>query len=267
MMGIVNRIVRHRCACGGNFELIAFDDVLVVRGDVGTRQVAERRKSLLWARDGRVAVRAPADDVRAVTSVCSTSRLLLSAWPRSTRESGRGWGELPLRMNHHFLLFARRCAARRLVSSTRPYTFAKTLSSTSALTSTRFAMAPKRKRTAADNADEVEAVIVATGSALVSTPEEARALIRRTSTRRKKKVVYTEEVQDAEWEKPEADEAFDGPLTDIDDEPAEKSPKKRRRRTKTQEPVVYDIPPVETKSTDFKGMCVVAYSPSRLMGK
>ena len=95
----------------------------------------------------------------------------------------------------------------------------------------------------------------------MSTPEEARALIRRSSTRRKKKVVYTEEVQDAEGEKPEADEAFDGPLTDIDDEPAEKSPKKRRRRTKTQEPVVYDIPPVETKSTDFKGMCAVAYSP------
>ena len=42
MIGIVNRMVRHRCACGGNFELIAFDDVLVVRGDVGTRQVAER---------------------------------------------------------------------------------------------------------------------------------------------------------------------------------------------------------------------------------
>ena len=42
MMGIVKRMVRHRCACGGNFELIAFDDVLVVRGDVGTRQVAER---------------------------------------------------------------------------------------------------------------------------------------------------------------------------------------------------------------------------------
>ena len=101
----------------------------------------------------------------------------------------------------------------------------------------------------------------------MSTPEEARALIRRSSTRRKKKVVYTEEVQDAEEEKSEGDEAFDGPLTDLDDEPAEKSPKKRRRRTKTQEPVVYDIPPVETKSTDFKGMCVVAYSPSRLMGK
>ncbi|TFK86218.1 UV-endonuclease UvdE [Polyporus arcularius HHB13444] len=114
-------------------------------------------------------------------------------------------------------------------------------------------MAPKRKRTAAALADEEDAVVVAaTGSALVSSPEEAKALIRRTSTRKKTKVVYTEEVQDAV--EGEQDDAFDGPLTDPDDELAEeKLPKKRKRRTKTQEPVVYDIPPVETKITNFKG--------------
>ena len=43
----------------------------------------------------------------------------------------------------------------------------------------------------------------------MSTPEEARALIRRSSTRRKKKVVYTEEVQDTEGEEPEVDEEYD----------------------------------------------------------
>lgn len=108
--------------------------------------------------------------------------------------------------------------------------------------------------------DEVDTVVVAaTGSALVSSPEEAKALIRRTSTRKKMKVVYTEEVQDAD--EAEQDDAFDGPLTDLDDAPAEeKLPKKRKRRTKTQEPVVYDIPPVETKITNFKGMSFVAYS-------
>ncbi|RPD75940.1 UV-endonuclease UvdE [Lentinus tigrinus ALCF2SS1-7] len=153
-------------------------------------------------------------------------------------------------MNHHLLLLARRCAARPLVSST-PHTLARTLRTTSVPCSTRLTMAPKRKRTAAAIVEEDE--ITATGSALVSTPQEAQALMRRTSTRRKKQVVYTEEAQDVVEEKPEADDAFDGPLTDLDDEPAEKSPKKKRRRTKAQEPVVYDIPPVETKTTNFKG--------------
>ncbi|KAI0719762.1 UV-endonuclease UvdE-domain-containing protein [Cerioporus squamosus] len=112
-------------------------------------------------------------------------------------------------------------------------------------------MAPKRERTTAAIVDEEGTVVTAaTGSALVSTPEEAQALIRRTSTRRKKMVVYTEEVQ--EEDEKEEDDAFDGPLTDLDDEPAEKSPKKKWRRTKVQEPVVYDIPPVETKTTNFR---------------
>ncbi len=34
MMGIVNMMVRHRCACGGNFELIVSFDVLVSCGSV-----------------------------------------------------------------------------------------------------------------------------------------------------------------------------------------------------------------------------------------
>ncbi|KAH9968187.1 UV-endonuclease UvdE-domain-containing protein [Russula dissimulans] len=41
-------------------------------------------------------------------------------------------------------------------------------------------------------------------------------------------------------------------LSDSDDQPAD-PPKKRRRKSKVAEPVVYDIPPVESKTTTFRG--------------
>ncbi|KAI0761361.1 UV-endonuclease UvdE [Trametes elegans] len=117
-------------------------------------------------------------------------------------------------------------------------------------------MAPKRKRTTrAAVTPEPEM----TGPALVSSPEEARALMRRVSKRQKKTVVYTEEVlaeepeQDAEEK---ADAGFESPLTELEEDALveEVSPKKKRaRRKKHAEPVVYDIPPVETKTTTFKG--------------
>jgi len=51
------------------------------------------------------------------------------------------------------------------------------------------------------------------------------------------------------------DLGFESPLTDLESEgDAEPPPpKKRRRKAKVAEPVVYDIPPVETKSCTFKG--------------
>jgi len=46
----------------------------------------------------------------------------------------------------------------------------------------------------------------------------------------------------------------ESPLTDLESEEGVKSPPKRkRRRVKPTEPVVYDIPPVETKKSAFKG--------------
>ncbi|KAI1792678.1 UV-endonuclease UvdE [Ganoderma leucocontextum] len=116
-------------------------------------------------------------------------------------------------------------------------------------------MAPKRKRTSTTTAATHEPpphTVLHMGAALVSSPEEAGALIRRSSTRTKKSVDYAEDtVQKAD------DDAFDGPLTGleedelVDEKPAPK--KKRRTGKKAVEPVVYDIPPVETKETSFKG--------------
>ena len=95
-----------------------------------------------------------------------------------------------------------------------------------------------------------------TGTALVSTPEEASALIRRSSTRKKKAVNYAEDrTQETDgW----AEDAFDGPLTALEedelvDEDLAPKKKKKRTRRKVLEPVVYDIPPVETMETSFRG--------------
>ena len=122
----------------------------------------------------------------------------------------------------------------------------------------------KRKRTTQPTAS---ALPEPTGPVLVSTPEEARALIRRTSARKKQHVVYTEDsLPDGDErtglvtkEKEKEEDAFDGPLSEVDDdEPtakgSPKAKKPRRRRAKaSDEPVVYDIPPVETKETTYKG--------------
>ena len=51
------------------------------------------------------------------------------------------------------------------------------------------------------------------------------------------------------------DLSFEGPLTDLDSEGTTEPPQKRkqRKRAKAAEPVVYDIPPVKTKASTFKG--------------
>ncbi|KAI0701982.1 UV-endonuclease UvdE-domain-containing protein [Cytidiella melzeri] len=48
-------------------------------------------------------------------------------------------------------------------------------------------------------------------------------------------------------------EAEDSPLTDLDETTPEKNKKGGKRKKKNTEPVVYDIPPVERKVTQFKG--------------
>ena len=57
-------------------------------------------------------------------------------------------------------------------------------------------------------------------------------------------------------EEREEDLGSESPLTELEDEqPSSPSPpKKRRRKTKVVEPVVYDIPPVESKMTTFRGI-------------
>ena len=82
-------------------------------------------------------------------------------------------------------------------------------------------------------------------------------MIRRSSTRKKKAVDHAEDrTQETDGQ---AEDAFDGPLTEleedelVDEDPAPKKKKKKRTRKKVLEPVVYDIPPVETMETSFKG--------------
>ncbi|KAH9993331.1 UV-endonuclease UvdE-domain-containing protein [Russula compacta] len=45
----------------------------------------------------------------------------------------------------------------------------------------------------------------------------------------------------------------ESPLTELEDDQPALPPKKRRRKTKAIEPVVYDIPPVESKTTTYRG--------------
>jgi hypothetical protein len=52
------------------------------------------------------------------------------------------------------------------------------------------------------------------------------------------------------------DSGSESELTELEDEQLDlpHPPKKRRRKTKVTEPVVYDIPPVESKMTTFRGI-------------
>ena len=77
----------------------------------------------------------------------------------------------------------------------------------------------------------------------------------RRSGRTRTVVNYAHQVTVEEREGP-IDTAVESPLTDLGSEGVAESPpkKKRRKRTNVIEPVVYDIPPVETKTTSFKGM-------------
>ncbi|KAI0329824.1 UV-endonuclease UvdE [Cubamyces sp. BRFM 1775] len=158
-------------------------------------------------------------------------------------------------MNHHLLSSSRFTASlRRLLVAHTPR---KSLVNSTVQTRPTVTM-PKRKRNTVPKPSTPEPIV--TGPALVSSPEEAREFLRRMSARKKRKVVYTEE-QVGEDELDGAGEAkddggFESPLTELDDDPPveEETPKKKRtRRKKNAEPVIYDIPPVETKPSTFKG--------------
>lgn len=188
-----------------------------------------------------------------------------SRQPPSARARPCPW-RLPRRwqitsyMNHHLLLLSRVSRSRSLSLSLSTTIRGLSTAALARPLQKSSGMAPKRKRTLAATAVDStmpESEVPVTGSAMVSTPEEAQAFMRRVSTRTKKKVVYTEEPVE---EMNHVDDAFEGPLTDLEDDAVEdKSPrKKRKRRAKVVEPVVYDIPPVESKTTTFKGASEVS---------
>lgn len=77
----------------------------------------------------------------------------------------------------------------------------------------------------------------------------------RRSSRARTAVNYASQVAVGEPEEP-TDLGSESPLTDLESEGSAEPPprEKRRRKAKVVEPVVYDIPPVETKTSTFKGM-------------
>ena len=84
------------------------------------------------------------------------------------------------------------------------------------------------------------------------TAETAVAATRR-SGRARTAVNYASQMAVEEHEEA-MDPGSESPLTDLESEGAtEPAPKKKRRRVKVVEPVVYDIPHVETKMSAFKG--------------
>lgn len=83
---------------------------------------------------------------------------------------------------------------------------------------------------------------------------------RRVSTRliAKKETETIVVVQETSTAPVREDGEEDSPLTEIEED-APEPPKKKRRRTKVVEPVVYNIPDVEKLNTMWKGALVQAY--------
>lgn len=98
----------------------------------------------------------------------------------------------------------------------------------------------KRKRTEGEIAPTV-AVEVETTAVIISRPKRKRAV--------KKK--------EEAWDYPSADDGNESPLTDLEHEESPKRTKRKgSRKKKTDEPVVYDIPPVKHKTTEFQGKSI-----------
>lgn len=83
---------------------------------------------------------------------------------------------------------------------------------------------------------------------------EAVVTANRRSGRSRNVVNYASQTAVEEHEET-MDLSFEGPLTDLDSEGTTEPPQKRRqrRRAAATEPIVYDIPPVKTKASTFKG--------------
>lgn len=114
-------------------------------------------------------------------------------------------------------------------------------------------MPPKRKRNVIP-AEESAQISVAVDSSpeLVTRSEGTGRVLRKRSMRVEKMTIPVDTpLPDV------IDTGNESPLTDLEDEEypqeVESTPKKRRRRKKDLEPVVYDIPPVENKETSFRG--------------
>ena len=114
-------------------------------------------------------------------------------------------------------------------------------------------MPPKRKRTTTGvivtEASVTEASVVTAEGVNGTVVSPGPAPRRKASARARKPVSYAgqEAINEDDTNTAES------PLTEFEDVP--KTPAKKRRQTKNAEPAVYDIPPVETKETSFKGMC------------
>ncbi|KAJ3552911.1 hypothetical protein NM688_g3903 [Phlebia brevispora] len=113
---------------------------------------------------------------------------------------------------------------------------------------------PKRKRTVSNPIAPSTVVAETSSTAVASAVVQETPPARRRSSRAKKvkKAIVDEEIP---WDYPNRE---DSPLTELEDDEFQekshkKSPGKRKRRKKVEEPVVYDIPPVERKYTNFKG--------------
>lgn len=55
----------------------------------------------------------------------------------------------------------------------------------------------------------------------------------------------------------------ESPLTELESEDQQQprsTPRKRRRKTDVVEPVIYDIPPVESKTTTYRGLVSYSFS-------
>ena len=83
---------------------------------------------------------------------------------------------------------------------------------------------------------------------------ETMEVATRRSSRARAVVNYASQMAVKGHENP-IDPALESPLTDFEPEgsPEPPPPKKRRRKAKILEPVVYDIPPVEMKTSAFRG--------------
>ena len=83
---------------------------------------------------------------------------------------------------------------------------------------------------------------------------ETTEVATRRSSRARAVVNYASQMAVKGHENP-IDPALESPLTDFEPEgsPEPLPPKKRRRKAKILEPVVYDIPPVEMKTSAFRG--------------
>jgi UV DNA damage endonuclease len=153
---------------------------------------------------------------------------------------------------------------RRYSLTFSPYTFSNKFKLTQVFRTSHtlsFVM-PKRKRTAVGSVD------ISQNDSQAVEPTTTQRVRTKSPKKKVKKAVDDDDAWDPYGDtttsipliKPGPDRE-DSPLTDLDTEFEPKKGKKgasgKRRRKKNDEPVVYDIPPVERKTIDYKGACAL----------